>query len=229
MLIGLIILGDYFLVNGLIDASREAILNVCSSFAVELWSHEPSKTHGTMRSFDLFMNEVIKAIAITSAISGPTRIFRKFLVKFIVDVCGCTPGISTWSSTETLVSRRQFTAAVKLRNLTVGVPDLEDELKAALFDSAFPKLTGKSGSLPFLHGQDGHYANANTCYACDSHLDGDAGDEGLVFGPTYGSGRETCCLHCAKDAFTSAWDDFIIDDGSREGIDQDPSDSDASA
>lgn len=227
MLIELIILGDYFLVNGLIDASRATILDVCSNFAVDLWSRKPDSI---VRSFDLFMNQVIKAIAITSAISGPTRIFRKFLVKFIVDICGCTPGISAWSSTETLVSRRQFRLAAKLRNLTVGVPDLEDELKAALFDSAFPELTGDdSGSSPLLHRQNDHFGNGNTCYACGRHLDGDAGDEGLVFSPAYDSGRKTCCLHCAKDAFTSVWEDFIIDEGSREGIDQDPSDSDASA
>lgn len=109
MLIETIDLGDCFLVDGLIDAARDAMLDVCSSFAAELRCRrpdEPTQGDGIVPSVDRFLDGIMKAITLTSATSGPTRPLRKFLVKFIIDVFACTPGISNWPQVEILSVRR---------------------------------------------------------------------------------------------------------------------------
>lgn len=220
MLIELIILGDYFLVYGLVDAARNHILEVCSDFTVKFWSRHPgeqTKKHGTGPSFNRITNEVMKAITLTSAASGPTQPFRKFLVKFIIDVLGCAPGVSAWSHTETFVFTKQLRFAPKLRDLATSMPGLENELKAALFDSAFPNLSGKCLHPRQLEGVD-YCTPDDRCSTCKRHLDGDEGDEGLIFGPSYGNGKESCCLHCAKDELKIVWRGFMLHDSRQEEL-----------
>lgn len=230
MLIELIILGDYFLVNGLVDVARDAILDTCSGFAVEIWSLPGEPTRSTLEyeivpSFDEMTTQIMKAITLTSAASGPTQPFRKFLVKFVVDVFGCTPGISAWSHAETLVFRRQLRLAAKLRDLAIGMPDLENELKAALFDSSFPRFPSKNS---YPRQWDDYYTPDDVCSVCSRHLGGDKEGAGLIFGPFYDSGKQSCCLHCAKSVLDQAWWDFMMDDGGRRALltepDEDSSD-----
>lgn len=213
MLIELIILGDYFLVNGLVDAAYEAILDTCSDFFLNLRSYpldEAIKKDGGIPFFENFTAEIMKAITLTSAASGPTQSSRKFLVKFIVDVLGCNPGISTWSLTEALVFRRQVGLAATLRDFALGLPDLEKDLKAALFDSVFPNLKGRDSQPLNLYKPD------DACFLkCRRRLGGDEGNEGIIFGRTYNQGKNSCCLHCAKCLLTVAWGDLMWDDGRR--------------
>lgn len=216
MLIELIILGDYFLVNGLVDMAQDAILETCSGFAVDIWSLPGEPTIGTSKyeivpSIDKMTTEIIKATTLTSAASGPTQPFRKFLVKFIIDVFGCTSGISAWSPAGTFVFRKQSRLASKLRDLVTSIPGLEDELKAALFDSAFPNLSGKD-SHPRQWAN--YYTLDDTCSSnCIRHLGGDKGNGGLMFNPAAGSGKRSCCLHCSKVLLKIAWRDFMMRDG----------------
>lgn len=227
MLIELIDIGDYFLVDGLIDAAWEAIFDVCSNFAVKLESRhldEPTRGDGTVPAFDRFLDGIMKAITLTSATTGPTRLFRKFLVKFIVDVFACTPGVSVWSRKEIPMLRRKVRLAAKLRNLAMHIPGLEDELNAAWYQSAFPKLREEdSDSSSDVYFQD--FAPEDTCSACSCHLDDGEANERLVITNSYGSVRENYCrrcakknIRCAKDTFTSDWRDFMMDDGSREEL-----------
>lgn len=211
MLIELIILGDYFLVDGLVDAARNVILETCSDFAVDIWCLPGEPTIGIVPSLDEMTTQIIKATALTSAASGPTQPFRKFLVKFIIDVFGCTPGFSAWSPAGTLVSRKQSSLASKLRDLATSIPGLENEFKAALFDSAFPNLSGKH-SHPRQWAD--YYTPGDTCSSsCIRHLGGDKGNEGLIFSPAQGSGKRSCCLHCARALLMIAWRRFMMRDG----------------
>lgn len=216
MLIELIILGDYFLVNGLVDMAREAILETCSGFAVDIWSLPGEPTVGTSKyevvlSIDKMTTEIIKATTLTSAASGPTQPFRKFFVKFIVDVFGCTPRISAWSPAGIFVFRKQSRLASKLRDLATSIPGLENELKAVSFDSAFPNLSGKD-SHPRQWAN--YYTPDDTCSSnCIRRLGGDKGNEGLIFSPVYGSGKRSCCLHCSKVLLKIAWRNFMMRDG----------------
>lgn len=139
-------------------------------------------------------------------------------MKLVVDVFGCTPGISTRSSTNGFVNCIQFSLAAKLREFVIGVPDLKKELKAALFDSAFPNVTGKD-SKPLRRVHFDTPGFSGKCSTCSRYLSvGAERDEGLVFSATYDSRRLPYCLKCAKAALTVAWRDFMMDDGRQEDL-----------
>lgn len=224
MLVELVDLGDYFLVDGLIDAAREAILDFCSTFAVKFrhcYPDEPTQGDGIVPSVDRFLDGVMKAINLTSATSGPTRLLRDFFFKLIIDVFACSSVFSARSDVLILADRRQFRVAAKLRDIFSRLPDLEDELRAALYQSAFPKLRQEvSDSSWDSYVQS--FTPEKTCSACSCYLGGVMGFYGGLFADGYGSGRGAYCLRCAKKdifcmerALKSDWRNFMMHDGSK--------------
>lgn len=208
MLIELIILGDYFLVHGLIDAARVAIVDVCTSFGFRFWCDEPGdRDKDTSDSgIGLFAREITEAIALTSAETGPTRPFRMFLVKFLLEFSGSIQGVLSLTHARAIMLRRRFGLAAQLRAYAAGVPGLEDELKATLFDTAFPQIKGEK--FRFWPGRN--YPAKTSCFKCGCHLNDMPEHVRLLSSPIYVDDTQVCCVRCAKHMVTVTWREVMM-------------------
>lgn len=221
MLVELTTLGDYFLVQDLVDAAQEAIIDTCSSFSVGFWTFgrpvEPvviwdddeghHSDEGTPSPFDLFASEFMRAISLTPKTSGPTQRIHKFLLDFMVHGLGCLQGVSMLHSHKEGLATwfdEQLGIVSSLRRYIVGVPGLEEEVKTVLFDTVF------SGAPRILPNPwiDFESDRADKCFVCRRPLFG-RGMPRVVFNPIQVDEGQIWCLHCADDASRTAWSRFM--------------------
>ncbi|KAL1863986.1 hypothetical protein Daus18300_007951 [Diaporthe australafricana] len=223
MLVELTTIGDYFLVQGLVDAAQDAIIDTCSSFSVRFWTFgkpeervvvwedDPDSCEDIPSSFDLFADKFMRAISLTSKTSGPTQQIHKFLLNFMVRGLGCIQGTSMLHSHKEGLAAwfdEQLGMVSNLRRYIVDVPGLEEEVKTILFDTVFsggPRMLSNA-----LFGTKS--GNKNVCYICGRSLIGDWMPQvplAVVFNPIQDDGGQMWCIHCADGASKTAWSRFM--------------------